>query len=466
MVDLAFSLGRLAAALFLVGLNGFFVASEFAYVRVRATAVESLVAEGRRGAVTLQEGMENLDSYLAVTQLGITLASLGLGWIGEPAVAALIEPILGEILPEGLIHLVSVAIGFSVITFLHVVFGELAPKTIAISQAERIGLTVALPMKAFYYVFIPGIIVFNGTANAFTRLLGVPPVSETDETLSEEELRMALSRAGEEGNVATEEVQMVERVFELNDVTVREVMVPRPDVRSVPADTPLPELRHLIVDEGHTRYPIVDADDPDQVVGLVDAKDVIRASETIADATDSDSSPPITAGELARELPVVPETTTVGELLAELQEEQAQMAAIIDEWGVLEGIVAIEDIVEVVVGDIRDEFDVAAREPSIDDERRADGTVVDGGVTLTALNDALESDFEHDAVETVGGLVLDRLGRPPETGDQVTVEGYEFEVTAVEGMRVSTVVVRSQSGSESRTGSETDGTDPESDGED
>ncbi|ELY88022.1 hemolysin family protein [Natrialba taiwanensis] len=457
MVDLAFSLGRLAAALFLVGLNGFFVAAEFAYVRVRATAVETLVAEGRRGAATLQEAMDNLDSYLAVTQLGITLASLGLGWIGEPAVASLIQPILGEVLPDGLIHFVAVAIGFSVITFLHVVFGELAPKTIAIAQAERIALTVALPMKAFYYVFIPGIIVFNGTANAFTRLLGVPPVSETDETLSEEELRMALSRAGEEGNVAIEEVQMVERVFELDDVTVREVMVPRPDVRSVPADTPLPELRHLIVDEGHTRYPIVDADDPDQVVGLVDAKDVIRASETIADATDS--STPITAGELARALPVVPETTTVGELLAELQEEQAQMAAIIDEWGVLEGIVAIEDIVEVVVGDIRDEFDVAAREPSIDDEQRADGTVVDGGVTVTALNDALKSDFEHDTVETVGGLVLDRLGRPPETGDQVTIEGYEFEVTAVEGMRVSTVVVRPQSGSE------TDGNDPKPDTE-
>ncbi|MFC4436145.1 MULTISPECIES: hemolysin family protein [Natrialbaceae] len=439
MVDLVFSTARIAAALVLVALNGFFVAAEFAYVRVRATAVESLVAEGRRGAETLQEAMDNLDDYLAVTQLGITIASLGLGWIGEPAVAALIEPVAGQFLPEGLVHLVAFAVGFSTITFLHVVFGELAPKTIAIAQAERIALFVSTPMKFCYYLFVPGIIVFNGTANAFTRLLGIPPASETDETLTEEELRMALSRAGEEGNVAAEEVRMVESVFTLDDVTASEVMVPRPDVRSVPADLPLAALRRVIVEEGHTRYPVTDPDDPDEVIGLVDAKDVIRAGETLP---DDETAATVTAGELARDLPVVPETTTVADLLSKLQDERVQMAAVIDEWGVFEGIVAVEDVVEVVVGDIRDEFDVPAREPSIDRDQLEDGIVIDGGVTLSSVNDALETKFEHEAVETVGGLVLDRLGRPPETDDRVTVGGYTLEVTEVEGMRISTVVLR------------------------
>ncbi|KPN31980.1 putative Mg2+ and Co2+ transporter CorB [Halolamina pelagica] len=186
MVDLALSLGRLALALFLVVLNGFFVAAEFAFVRVRATSVEQLADEGRAGAGALQDVMTDLDNYLAVTQLGITLASLGLGWAGEPAIASLLEPVLGSVLPPALVHLVAIAIGFSIITFLHVVFGELAPKTFAIARTERLSLLLAPPMKLFYLLFYPGIVVFNGAANAFTSGLGVPPASESDETLGSE----------------------------------------------------------------------------------------------------------------------------------------------------------------------------------------------------------------------------------------------------------------------------------------
>ncbi|QHS16937.1 hemolysin family protein [Halopenitus persicus] len=447
MVDVALSLGRVLLALVLVALNGFFVAAEFAYVRVRSTAVDSMVEQGKTGATLLQDAMESLDDYLAVTQLGITIASLGLGWIGEPAIASLIEPILGGFLPTELVHLVAFAVGFGVITFLHVVFGELAPKTIAIAQAERVALLVAAPMQFFYYAFLPGIVVFNGTANAFTRLLGVPPASETDETLTERELRMALSHAGDEGHVAAEEVEMIDRVFELDDVTVREVMVPRPDVRTVTDDLTIPALRSVVVDAGHTRYPVVDADDPDQVVGLVDAKDVLRATETTG---TSDAEP--TAGDISREIHAVPETTDVATLLSDLQGRNAQMAAVIDEWGVLAGIVTIEDIVEVVVGDIRDEFDVAGGEPEPGLTRREDGSiVVDGGVTIAAVNAELGTRLDHDAVETIGGIVLSQLDRQPAVGDRVTLAGYDFEVTDVEGMRVSTVVVRPEgddSGSE------------------
>jgi CBS domain containing-hemolysin-like protein len=436
MVDVVFSVARVLAALFLVALNGFFVAAEFAYVRIRSTAVDRLVEEGKAGATLLQDAMENLDDYLATTQLGITIASLGLGWIGEPAVAALIEPVLAPALSESVLHFVAFAVGFGTITFLHVVFGELAPKTIAIAKAERIALLVAPPMKFFYYVFVPGIVVFNGTANFFTRLIGIPPASETEETLTEEEILTVLSRSGRKGHVDKEEVSMIERVFALDDTVVREVMVPRPDVVTVDADLPLSELRSLIVEAGHTRYPVLDGSDDGQVVGFVDAKDVLRAHEPAGDQTKQ-----VTAGDIARDMPVVPETGHVDDLLAEFQSERVQMAAVIDEWGSLEGIATVEDVVELIVGDIQDVFDAAEPEPAID--RIGAGThVVDGSVSVSEVNHELDADFEVEDFGTIGGLVFDRLGRAPETGDSVEVDGYELEVKGVEGARIASVIVR------------------------
>jgi len=435
MVDLVLSAARLLAAFFLVALNGFFVASEFAFVRVRATAVEQYAGSGRFGAETLQEVMANLDDYLATTQLGITIASLGLGWLGEPAVAALIEPVLGPLLPAGSVHLVSFAIGFSFITFLHVVFGELAPKTLAIADAERIALMVALPMKICYLLLVPGIIVFNGTANAFTRLLGVPPASESEETLEEEELLRVLSQSGEKGHVDMEEVEMVERVFELDDTAVREVMVPRPDVVSVPSDATLSELRSVILEAQHTRYPVVEAEEPDSVVGFVDVKDVLWAGE-MGDGGEE----PVTAGDLAREVTVVPETGRLDDLLEQFQEQRSQVAIVVDEWGAFAGIATVEDVVERVVGDIRDEFDVDEREPSI--EAREDGSyAVDGGVPVSEVNETLASEFEMGDVATIGGFVLDRLGRAPEVGDRVSVDGYHLDVDRIDGVRVTRVLV-------------------------
>lgn len=431
MVDFALSAGRLIVALFLVVLNGFFVAAEFAFVRVRATSVEQLVEDGRAGAGALQDVMADLDNYLAVTQLGITLASLGLGWAGEPAIASLLEPVLGSVLPTGVVHLVAVAIGFFVITFLHVVFGELAPKTFAIAQTERFSLYLAPPMKLFYYLFYPGIIVFNGTANAVTNLLGVPPASESDETLGEREIRRVLARSGEEGDIDVSEVAMIERVFELDDTTVREVMVPLPDVVHVSADATLAELRDIVFEWEHTRYPVVESDDATQVAGFVDVKDVLRASEdAAADET--------TVGDIAREILVVPETTASNDLLLQFRSERQQIAAVIDEWGSLEGIVTVEDVVEAIVGDLRDEFDVEDREPSL--RKHNDGGFdVDGGITISAVNDALDAELDHEAVETIGGLVLSRLDRAPEPGDSIEIDGYSIDVKAIDGTRIETV---------------------------
>ena len=434
MVDL-FSLGGLLLAFFLVVMNGIFVAAEFAFVKVRPTQVNALVERDKPGAALVQDVIQNLDDYLAVSQLGITLSSLGLGWIGEPAVAALIEPVLGQLLPAGMVHLVAFVLGFGFITFLHVVFGELAPKTFAIQEATRIALLVAPLMKFFYYVFVPGIIVFNGTANYFTRLAGVSPASESEETHSEEEIRMILTRSEETGHIDLDEVSMIESVFELGDTIAREVMVPRPDVETVPDSISLPELRSVAATGTYTRYLVLDEEE-EQPVGFVHVKDILRASET---ETDRDS---VTARELAREVLAVPETRRIDEILAEFQRRgEGQMAVVIDEWGVFEGIVTIEDILEEIVGDIQDEFDTRAQEPSI--TKRDDGTyVVDGGVPVQDVNDQLDTGFESDDVETIGGFVFSHLGRVPEVGDQIEQSGYVLQVEAVDDARIERLVIQ------------------------
>ncbi|WP_254280503.1 hemolysin family protein [Haloarcula marina] len=435
MVDLI-SLGGLLLAFFLVIMNGVFVAAEFAFVKVRPTQVNALVERGKPGATLVQEVIQNLDDYLAVSQLGITLSSLGLGWIGEPAVAALIDPVLGQFLPSGVVHLVAFALGFGFITFLHVVFGELAPKTFAIQEATRVALLLAPPMKFFYYLFVPGIIVFNGTANYFTRLAGVSPASESEETHTESEIRMILTRSEETGHIDLDEVEMIESVFELGDTVAREVMVPRPDVETVTASMPLSELRSVAATGTYTRYLVLD-EDGDQPIGFVHAKDLLRASEA---ETEQDST--VTARELARAVLTVPETRRIDAILADFQTRgEGQMAVVVDEWGVFEGIVTIEDILEEIVGDIQDEFDTGTQEPSI--EQRSDGMyVVDGGVPIQDVNDRLDSRFESDDVETIGGLVFSRLGRVPEEGDQIEEDGYVLQVEAVDDTRIERLVIQ------------------------
>ena len=443
MVELI-SIGGLFLAFFLVVMNGVFVAAEFAFVKIRPTRVNALVDRGKPGAGLVQDAIENLDGYLSVSQLGITLSSLGLGWIGEPAVAALIEPILGELLPAGVIHLVAFALGFGFITFLHVVFGELAPKTFAIQEAERVALLVAPLMKFCYYLFLPGLIVFNGTANYFTSLVGVSPASESQETHSEEEILMILTRAEETGHVDLDEVEMIESVFELGDTLAREIMVPRPDVETVSASMALSELRTVAASGTFTRYIVLD-EDGNQPVGFVHAKDILQASETEA---EHDS---ITARDLARDILVVPETRRIDAILAEFQTYGGgQIAVVIDEWGAFEGIVTIEDILEEIVGDIRDEFDTAPQGPAI--EQRDDGTyLVDGGVPVQDVNERLGATFETDEVETIGGLVFSQLGREPEVGDHIDRQGYVLRVDATDNARIERLVIQPPRTSQTET---------------
>lgn len=429
MTDLVFSLARLSVALFLVVLNGFFVAAEFAFVRIREEAVRALEEQGRFGAETLREVVNNLDDYLAVTQLGITIASIGLGWAGEPAIASILEEFLRPAFGEPTLHLISFGIAFSAVTFLHVVFGELAPKTFSIQRTEQIALLVAVPMKGFRTLFTPGIIVFNGTANQFTRLFGVEPAGESSNTLNEKQLLNALSESEREGQVDAEEAEMVERVFELDDLKVREIMVPRPDVTAVSPDDTVSEVKENLIRGNHTRYPVLENDGED-AVGLVDVRDILRlGTDNSQRAIES----------IMSEIVIIPESATVRRALTEFKEQDTQIAAIIDEWGVFEGIVTVEDTVEVVVGDLRDRYDV--REPTI--EKVSHGYKADGRVQLKDINQQLHSNFSEDGIdiETIGGFVLSQIGEVPDVGESIERQGYRLTVSKKENSRISKVQI-------------------------
>ncbi|MDP8973379.1 MAG: hemolysin family protein [Actinomycetota bacterium] len=423
----------LFAALLLVALNGLFVAAEFAYTKLRSTRVQTMVQEGRASARLIREATGNLDAYLAVCQVGITIASLGLGALGEPAIAQLIDPLLGAFFPEGIVHTVAFAIAFSIITFLHVVFGELASKSFAIAKPEGTSQVVAPFMKVFYYLFLPLTVVFNGTANTFVRIFGIPPISEVEERHSEEELRMLVGQSSKQGFLEEDEEARVKAVFELDEKVAREIMIPRPYVVTLRADTPLRELVSFTAAGNHTRYPIYEGESPDRIVGAVHIKDVLRAVES-AGSLDAD----VEARDLARDVVVVPENRFVDNVLEDFQEQELQMAIVIDEWGAFEGLFTVEDIFEEIVGEIRDEFD--EEEPTI--RKSDDGSYsIDGRTPLGQINEALDSRFESEDFDTIGGLVLGQLGRPPEVGDEVVLDGYDLRVDEVDGQRVAQVVV-------------------------
>jgi CBS domain containing-hemolysin-like protein len=423
-------------ALILVALNGLFVAAEFAFVKIRATQVDRLVQQGRATARLVKDATRRLDAYLSVCQLGITISSLGLGWIGEPAFAHILEPLLEPLgVPEGSVHVIAFSAAFGTITFLHVVFGELAPKSVAIARAEETALFIAPFMKLFYYLFLPGIYLFNGTANAVVRLFGVPPPAESEETHSEEELRIIIEQSALRGVLDTDEKDMLEAVFELEEIRAREVMVPRPDVVAIPANVPLGDLFSVTAQGGHTRYPVHEDDSLDRIVGAVHLRDVM--STVAAEGLEA----PITARDLARDVLVVPENRRIDEILKDLQKQEIQMAIVIDEWGSFEGLITIEDIIEELVGEIRDEFD--EEEPAI--RERPDGSwLVDGLLAADELKEHLdlrELPREDEAdYQTVGGMVMDTLGRVPEEGDRFEWEGYSFEVVDMDDRRVDKVL--------------------------
>lgn len=420
----------LFVAAFCVLANGFFVAAEFALVKVRPTSLEQRAAAGDRRAARALQGLQHLENYLSAAQLGITLASLALGWVGEPAVAHLIEPYVAQLgLPDSFARALSLTVAFGTITLLHIIVGEQAPKYFAIQQSERVVLLCARLMQAFFYATYPFVRLLNTCSNLFLRLIGLEAEQKDGLATSPEELRLIVQAAFRAGSLEGPQRDLLERVLRGSGRSVRAIMVPRVDmsVLSVEAelDTAEPRMRR----EGYSRYPLSEHNDPDRIVGYVYTKDVWTAARPLRGGLAA----------LRRDILFVPEARTVAEVLEDFRTANTPIAIVVDEYGGTSGLVTLEDCVEEIVGDIRDETD---DEPSRTVIRPDGSVVVDGSTTFADLEVEELRDLVEDRDRTVGALIIERLGRLPRPGDRVRIGEYEAVVEVVRRRRVGRVVFR------------------------
>jgi CBS domain containing-hemolysin-like protein len=451
---------KLIAVAILVLANGFFVAAEFSLVSVRRTRIAELVARGDFGATWVKRAIDNPDAVIAATQLGITIASLGLGWIGEPALAHLLLPVVqlfpGEIQDE-ISHTISVGLAFALITFLHVVIGELAPKSIALQYPERTSLFVARPTIWTEWIFKPAIWLLNGAGNGFLRLIGIQPASGHELLHSTEELKMLVTASTEGGVVEVQESEMLQAIFDLGELVVRQVMIPRTSVIGVEADTPLDEIIHIATQSTFTKFPVYE-DSLDQILGIVHVKELLRAMQ-------SPDCGECVARSLAREAIFVPETISVSALLKQFREYRQHIAIVMDEFGGTAGLVTLEDLLEEIVGEVSDPFDTLT--PEI--EAQPDGSYIIGGLALIdEVNQELKFNLVDPDYDTIAGYVLGKLGRIPRAGDVVEGDDVRLKVEAMDGMRIARVSLnrlapKGEAGDE--TGSEAGGTAGDPSGE-
>lgn len=418
----------LFVALLLVILNGLFVAAEFSFVKVRKTRIELLAVEGSRRARMALYGVLNLDAYLSVCQLGITLSSLGLGWLGEPAVAALLRPVLefAGIANPALISSLSVAVGFTLITFLHVVFGELVPKSISIQKAESTALLLALPMRVFHMLCLPLVAVMNGISNFFLHLAGLSSASEADHTHSPEELRMLIMDSSRGGQIEESEGRMLGNIFSFYKKMAKDVMVHRTDVSALGISEGVAGAKELARESGHTRFPLYE-ESRDNIVGFIHAKDLLHLKPG-ADLRD-----------IMREPLYAYETVHLDRLLELMQSKRQQFCVVVDEYGLWQGVITMEDIMEAIVGDIQDEFD--NEEP--DFTPQPDGSyLVNADLSLEELGGYLDVaclDREINQYKILAAHVIDTLGRIPVIGDSITLCGMRISVAAMDRNRIRKV---------------------------
>jgi CBS domain containing-hemolysin-like protein len=416
---------RLIAVLALVFANGFFVAAEFSIVTVRKTRVDQLIAEGNWRAHAVRRAVSDPDGYIAATQLGITMASIGLGWIGEPALASVIEPsltLLPDVMAATTTHTIAVAVSFAIITALHIVLGELAPKTIALERSEATAMWVVKPTEIFMKSFWPFIRLLNGTGRAVVNLLGLRSRGGHAMVHSEEELKMLVTASQEAGVLEEAEEQMLHRVFAFADLTAGQVMVPRTELVAVDADTP-DDVALAQVTRSETHRLLVFRTNLDNVVGILHAQDVLRALV---------AGQGINPGALAREALTVPETLAADDLLAAIRRKGVQEAVVIDEYGGTAGLVTFESLMERIVGD----GGAGGGRVSIRPDGSAD---IDGLTLVTDINEQFDLDIDEEVFTTVGGYVLGRLGRRTRVGDTIDVGRRQMRVDAVDGLRVAKV---------------------------
>ena len=417
---------QLLLVLFLIFMNGFFVAAEFVCVKVRPSRIETLIQDGSRRAKYAKELTDHLDASLSVTQLGITLASLGLGWVGEPAVAELILPMTNAAgLDPVFGHTIALAIAFTLITSMHIIFGELTPKSMAIQDVEGILLAIAFPMVIFSRIFKPFVWVLNHIANWTARQLGYRSGIE-EEAHTEQEIRLLMEESHRKGLIDDTEAGFVDKVFDFNDLNVREIMTPRTDMVCLYLEDSFRENMKTVLEEKLTRYPLC-REDKDHIVGFIHVKDMIHAM--------AEGRRPILR-RLVRKALVVPESMDISVLLKTMQGSRSQMAVVVDEYGGTAGIVTIEDIVEEIVGDIQDEFD--EERPTAE---RLEGDVysVDAKMLLEELEDILEIKIEDDDVDSVGGWLYDHINSEPRVGQMASAAGTTFFVEEIDGWRITRV---------------------------
>ncbi|ANE48458.1 membrane protein [Paenibacillus swuensis] len=417
---------NLSLVLFLVLLNGFFVAAEFSLVKVRQSRLTQLVNEGNKRAKYALTVNKKLDAYLSATQLGITLASLGLGWVGEPAINELIvEPLFhkfGFDMTSSWMHTISFAIAFLVITFLHIVIGELAPKSLAIQKSELTSLWLSGPLMLFYKLFMPAIWFLNGAANRLLKLFGVEPASEHEAAHTEEEIRILVTQSAKTGHIDKDEMRLVDNIFEFSERLAREVMLPRTDMECLYTSVPFEENLRTVYATKHTRYPVAH-EDKDDIIGFVHITDMLT--------TDLTSNPDIRS--MVRPILNVPESMEISQVLKLMQRKASQLAIVVDEYGGTAGMLTTEEILEEIVGEIHDEFDKGYR-PSI--EVLDHITSVEGRTLLEEVNDMFGLHMEDEEVDSIGGWMFKQLEGNLEENRKVEVGNYVFEAAEMDRLRI------------------------------
>lgn len=428
------SLFGVLAVFVLIAANGFFVAAEFSLVKVRATRVEELVSEGKGGARVVQHQIKHLDTSIAATQLGITLASLALGWIGEPSLAHLVEPLFAwaGAAAEGLSHTLAVAISFFLITAGHIILGELVPKAIALQRAESTALFVARPLQLFALILRPFILFMNGVGNSVMHWLGMSEASAHGSVHSPQELEMLVAQSRQAGLLQAREEELLRHVFDFEDTEVRQVMIPRAEIVALPVTSTFEQVRELIAAERYTRYPVYEGT-IDTIIGMLHLKDLVNWP---------DSSSASDIRHLLRPVLEVPELNSIAQLLTRMQKQRIHLAVVIDEYGVTAGIVTLEDIMEELIGEVRDEFDSAQEGVRSEIEALPNGsTSVDGLVSLASFIDRFDVQITPAHAQTLGGYIQEQEDRVPQVGDTLQLGAYQLRVEEMAGRRVARVRV-------------------------
>ena len=441
---IAYVLLRIFLILLLVAANAFFAAAEFALVSVRDTRIQQLIDGGRIGARIVQRLHQNLDEVVNGVQLGITMVSLTLGWIGEPMVASLVGTLpIVQRLPHVAIyaHTIAIAIAFSLITYMHVILGELVPKTLALQRSEQIALTVAAPMEAFLTLTRPLLFFMRRSGGLVLRLFGAHPARRGGAVHSPDELKLIVTASRQFGQIPEFQEEMIHSAIELDTITVREVMVGRPDIFSLPSDLPLDEALARVIEHQHSRIPIYDPQrGPEHIVGVLYYKDLMRWMRLRLSNLGQTTATRISRMQIAQimhDVVVVPETKVLAELLAEFKERRRHLAVVVDEFGSTAGVITVEDILEQLVGNIEDEFDVSPTEPALEHESVM---VMDGSLNIRDLEMEYGLKLPRDAgFETLAGFILARLQRIPNVRDHFEYEGRRYTVAELDGHRISRV---------------------------